>query len=132
MVVVVPKNVELDLCFVLCEVEDLDSLEGLLNRRGGLARLIGNVGDISFVVGDRRCHLRHFPEAVLQEVEEGLFRLAALQDFVDKQLIKGIVSLCLVLADLVEHLIGFLLPEVDIEVVVDDLNLNVGLVLDLY
>lgn len=68
---------------------------------------------------------------MLKQIEECLFRLAPLQDLVDEQLIEGIISLCFVLGYVVEQLISLLLPQVDIEVIVDYFDFNIGLVLDL-
>lgn len=127
---VIPKDVEFELALLFGQVEYLYALEDFLEM--GRASLSGmsQVGDISFLVGDRGGSLGDLAQFVFQEVQDGIFGLHLLQYLLEQQLVEGIVFGLLALGNLADELLGLLLPQRDVEVVSDQLYLDVGFLLN--
>ncbi len=63
-------------------------------------------------------------------MQNGVFRFDFLQDLLDEELIEGVVFGLLALRNLADKHASLFLPEGDVEVVVDQFDLDVGLFFD--
>ena len=75
---VVAEDIKFGQVLFMGEVEDFKAMEDVGEWGGIRVALVREVGDVALLAGDGRTGLRHLPELLPEEMQEGLLRLGLL------------------------------------------------------